>query len=103
MPYEELEQDALEFVPFLNALDKTGAEPFTAADVVKALEAYDASYLTFPRHTIEELRELKSLRANAMAERLASILQWSMRPERCAETFSAKTSIGTVAAHPRKT
>ena len=59
MPYEELERDALEFVPFLNALDKTGAKPFAAADVVKALEAYDASYLTFPRHTIEELTGVK--------------------------------------------
>ena len=55
VPYEELEQDALHLVPFLNALDKTGSQPFTAEDVVKALEAYDASYLTFPRHTIEEL------------------------------------------------
>lgn len=55
VPYEELEQDALCLVPFLNALDETGSQPFTAEDVVKALEAYDASYLTFPRHTIEEL------------------------------------------------
>lgn len=55
VPYEELERDALHLVPFLNALDKTGSQPFTAEDVVKALEAYDASYLTFPRHTIEEL------------------------------------------------
>lgn len=55
VPYEELEQDALHLVPFLNALDKTGSQPFAAEDVVKALEAYDASYLTFPRHTIEEL------------------------------------------------
>ena len=55
VPYEELEQDALHLVPFLNALDRTGSQPFAAEDVVKALEAYDASYLTFPRHTIEEL------------------------------------------------
>ena len=39
----------------MNSLDKTGNSPFTASDVVKALEAYDASYITFPRHTIEEL------------------------------------------------
>lgn len=53
--YEELEQDALSLVPFLNGLDATKEKPFTASDAVKALEAYDASYITFPRHTIEEL------------------------------------------------
>ena len=61
VPYEELEQDALHLVPFLNALDRTGSQPFTAEDVVKALEAYDASYLTFPRHTIEELTGVEIL------------------------------------------
>lgn len=55
VPYEELEKDAIDLIPFLNDLDKTGNNPFTAGDVVKALEAYDASYITFPRHTIEEL------------------------------------------------
>ena len=55
VPYEELEADALELVPFLNGLDGGGQQPFTAADAVKALEAYDASYITFPRRTIEEL------------------------------------------------
>lgn len=55
VPYEELEKDAIDLIPFLNNLDKTGNSPFTASDVVKALEAYDASYITFPRHTIEEL------------------------------------------------
>lgn len=55
VPYEELEKDAIDLIPFLNNLDRTGNSPFTASDVVKALEAYDASYITFPRHTIEEL------------------------------------------------
>lgn len=55
VPYKELEKDAINLIPFLNNLDKTGNNPFTAGDVVKALEAYDASYITFPRHTIEEL------------------------------------------------
>lgn len=55
VPYKELEADALAFVPFLNGLDEDGESPFTAGDVVKALEAYDADYITFPRHTIEEL------------------------------------------------
>lgn len=55
VPYEELEKDALGLVLFLNGLDETGSNPFTAGDVMKALEAYDADYITFPRHTIEEL------------------------------------------------
>lgn len=55
VPYDELERDAMGLVPFLNGLGEAGGSPFTASDVVKALEAYDASYVTFPRHTIEEL------------------------------------------------
>lgn len=57
--YEELERDAMGLVPFLNGLDPSGTEPFTGADAVKALEAYDASYITFPRHTIEELTAIE--------------------------------------------
>lgn len=53
--YEELERDALELIPFLNGLDTSGNQPFTAADAVKALEAYDADYITFPRRIIEKL------------------------------------------------
>lgn len=55
VPYEELEEDAVALVPYLNSLDKDGDKPFTVGDTVKALEAYDADYITFPRHTIEEL------------------------------------------------
>lgn len=53
--YDELESDAIGLVPHLNGLDKEGDKPFTVEDVVKALEAYDADYITFPRHTIEEI------------------------------------------------
>ena len=53
--YEELEKDAFALIPFLDALDKNGNDPFTAEDVIKALDAYDMNYITFPRHTIEEL------------------------------------------------
>lgn len=52
---DELEVDALALVDELNSRGDTEGNPFTAADVAKALEAYDASYQTFPRRNIEEL------------------------------------------------
>lgn len=55
VPEGELVSDALSFVPLLNSRSTTDLNPFTEADVMKALEAYNASYQTFPRHTIEEL------------------------------------------------
>lgn len=53
IPYEELAADALSQVPFLNSLGK-GQQPFTENDVMKALEAYNDSYMTYPIHTIVE-------------------------------------------------
>ena len=46
---EELEQDALDLIPLLNA---KGTEPFTEDDVIHALEAYNDSYATYPIDTI---------------------------------------------------
>ena len=50
----EVERDALALIPRMNQI---GSEdnPFTVEDVMKALEAHDASYQTFPRHNIEAL------------------------------------------------
>lgn len=45
-PYEEVEKDAYDFVPFLNSLNPK--EPFTEQDCDVALECYDARYKTFP-------------------------------------------------------
>lgn len=52
---DELEADALALVDELNARGDVENNPFTADDVAKALEAYDASYQTFPRRNIEDL------------------------------------------------
>ncbi len=50
VPEETLEKDALGLVSFLNT---RGTTPFTNDDVLKALEAFDDSYITYPIHTIE--------------------------------------------------
>lgn len=55
IPESELVSDALGFIPELNSRSITDTNPFTEADVMKALEAYNASYQTFPRRVIEEL------------------------------------------------
>ena len=48
--YEELEADAFKLLPVMN---KGAKSPFTKEDVVKALEAYNDSYITYPIHVIE--------------------------------------------------
>ena len=52
-PYEEVEKDAMELVPFLNDLNRD--EPFTEDDVKFALECYDNRYRTFPLRDIEKI------------------------------------------------
>ncbi len=51
--YEELEADALSFVPYLNSINPE--EPFTEQDVMSALECYDKRYCTFPITDIEKI------------------------------------------------
>ena len=53
IPYEELVADAIGQIPFLDSLGK-GNQPFTKADAMKALEAYNDSYMTYPIDTIVE-------------------------------------------------
>lgn len=52
IPLEQLEKDALEMVPWLNDRGKRLDNPFTADDVLAALEAYNDSYITYPIDTI---------------------------------------------------
>ena len=52
---EELERDAFALIPQLNRRGNQEKNPFTTSDVLKALEAYNGSYLTFPRRDIEKL------------------------------------------------
>lgn len=51
--YDELAADALGLVDFLDAKGD-GTDPFTEADVLDALEAYDDRYMTYPIDTISE-------------------------------------------------
>lgn len=56
VPWEELKDDAFGFIELLDARSiDPERNPFTADDVVKALEAYNADYQTFPRKNLEEL------------------------------------------------
>ncbi|MCR5290042.1 MAG: hypothetical protein K6E51_08645, partial [Treponema sp.] len=50
VPLEQLEKDAFGLIPRLSSI---GKEPFTEDDVLKALEAFNDSYITYPVHTIE--------------------------------------------------
>ena len=59
IPYEELESDALSFLPMLDELGNGSREPFTAEDMYKALGAYDASWVTYPRHVIAERTDIE--------------------------------------------
>lgn len=53
VPYEKLEQDAYDLIPFLNGLNEEA--PFTAEDVEVALECYDLRYKTFPVKDISKI------------------------------------------------
>ena len=59
IPYEELEADALALLPQLDELGRGSGEPFTAEDMYKALGAYDASWITYPRHIIAERTDIE--------------------------------------------
>lgn len=56
---DELEADAFALIDEMNGRGDAEKNPFTEEDVVKALEAYNASYQTFPRRSIEELTAIK--------------------------------------------
>lgn len=49
VPKETLEEDAYGLIPLMN----TKGDDFTEDDVMKALEAYNDSYITYPIHAIE--------------------------------------------------
>lgn len=53
IPYDELEKDAIELIPFLNKLNPE--EPFSLNDVLSALNSYDESYKNFPREDIAKI------------------------------------------------
>lgn len=59
IPRDELEKDALSLVSLLDSRTNSEDNHFTASDVMKALEAYDAKYITVPRRTIEQLTNIE--------------------------------------------
>ena len=52
-PYEDVEKNAYDLVPFLNSLNPD--KPFTDEDCRAALECYDTRYKTFPVRDIEKI------------------------------------------------
>lgn len=52
---QELEDDAYKLIRQLDKIGDSVNNPFTREDVTKALEAYNATYQTFPRYQIELL------------------------------------------------
>ncbi len=54
---DEIKQDAIDLIPFLNGLNKE--EPFTEEDIKSALECYDERYNTFPLKDIEKLTNIR--------------------------------------------
>ena len=64
---EELERDAFSLIELFDSQSPTdGTNDFDAADVIKALDAYDARYITFPRDSISLLSgiEIKANKRN---------------------------------------
>lgn len=59
IPMEELEADAFGYIEMLNSIGKREDNPFTTNDVLKALEAYNASYATYPIKTISDRTGIK--------------------------------------------
>ena len=53
IPFEELEKDSYELIPFLNSVNPV--EPFTGHDVNSALECYDIQFKHFPIDDISKL------------------------------------------------
>ena len=70
IPYEKLEKDAYDLVPFLN--DINPEEPFTVDYVNSALECYDDRYYTFPIKDISKLSgiEIQKNKRNGRKQRL---------------------------------
>lgn len=52
VPREKLEEDAFGMIDMLHSRGKRADNPFTADDVLAALEAYNDSYITYPIDTI---------------------------------------------------
>ena len=57
--YEELEKDALELIPILDARTTHANNHFDAVDVLSALKAYEDNAITYRRETIQHLTNIE--------------------------------------------
>ena len=57
VPYREVEEDAYNLIPYMNAIEPT--KPFTAEDVRSALGCYDLQFATFPIDDISKLSDIR--------------------------------------------
>ena len=73
VPYEQVEKDVLEFVPFMNAINPD--DPFTVSDAESALECYDHRYCTFPIKDIEVISAIAIKRNRRNGQKQAEHLE----------------------------
>ncbi len=62
IPYKVVKKDCYDLIEFMNTIPKRAEErddPFTKEDVEAALKAYEDSYITFPRNSIEYLTGIR--------------------------------------------
>lgn len=57
--YERLENDAMALIEDFDRITPDGEEPFTAEDVIQALEMYHDSYHTFPIDSIQKISNIE--------------------------------------------
>lgn len=67
--YEELERDAFELMPEFEKLTRNEYNHFDEEDVIKALEAYNDAYITYPINSIANLTDI-SIQKNKRNGRL---------------------------------
>jgi hypothetical protein len=70
--FDEVKQDALALVPFLDALNPE--EPFTIKDCLSALECYDKRYCTFPIDDIAKISNIAIEKSKRNGRRRAAHL-----------------------------
>ena len=73
VPYEQVEKDVLEFVPFMNAINPS--DPFTVSDAESAMECYDHRYCTFPIKDIEIISAIPIKRNKRNGQKQADHLE----------------------------
>lgn len=71
--YEEVEKDAYDLIPFMNALNPK--EPFTKSDVKSALDCYDVQFATFPIKDISKLSGIEIIRNKRNGQKQADHLE----------------------------